>query len=570
MHHFFEAITNTAGDSLIGYFARVINRTTQNTVTLSSDENGTPIVVVSGVENMAKTDDYGNLSLYVDPGTYHLDVYAPNTTTFLYRVSDVAMNSTKGDPGPRGDQGEPGEGLEDVMAPTGAALVGFEGRTVNDKLQETISVTDKKFAGGAKGDGATDDTAAIQAAMTFLNGRGGGTVYFPAGTYKVTASITLPDRVTIEGVGGHVGSLVAGTHAGPIFLATSDTPNNIREYTTVRKMAFTGAGCTAIGQSTNVDYLSRLMVTDCHFYGQLAYCIDGDLIFAIIEKNSFGYYGSASVLHRHIRSRGKTSNVSNNNNLLFNRFYSSLGGPSVEWENGSDLELYRNNWEQNRSLPLSLKGVPSTSICRNFFEGNQNTTMEILVGAGSDLVDSSHLSIFGNTFVPYSSITRLVQLDVAITSWSFDYNTGTSLAGKQVSNITTNLKSSLNNLFPGLTLPSRLLQESGTWNAVDAGGAVAITGTGTWERNGNHVDAEIGFTFPTNTNNGNNVVGGLPYPCSAIAVGTVLSNYAGGMDMATNGSTNSVTFFAPGTITPLTNAQLSGKTIYFTVRYPAS
>jgi hypothetical protein len=109
MHHFFEAITNTAGDSLIGYFARVINRTTQNTVTLSSDENGTPIVVVSGVENMAKSDDYGNLSLYVDPGTYHLDIYAPNTTTFLYRVSDVAMNSTKGDAGAPGTPGADGE-----------------------------------------------------------------------------------------------------------------------------------------------------------------------------------------------------------------------------------------------------------------------------------------------------------------------------------------------------------------------------------------------------------------------------------------------------------------------------
>jgi hypothetical protein len=108
MHHFFEAITNTAGDSLIGYFARVINRDTQNTVTLSSDENGTPIVVVSGVENMAKSDDYGNLSLYVEPGTYHLDVYAPNATTFLYRVPDIAMNSSKGDTGPPGTDGSEG------------------------------------------------------------------------------------------------------------------------------------------------------------------------------------------------------------------------------------------------------------------------------------------------------------------------------------------------------------------------------------------------------------------------------------------------------------------------------
>jgi len=150
MHHFFEAITNTAGDSLIGYFGRVINRTTQNTVTLSSDENGTPIVVVSGVENMAKTDENGNLSLYVEPGTYHLDIYAPNTTSRLYQVRDVAMNSTKGDPGPPGEQGETGadgEGLAEVMAPTGAALVGARQSSLEpaDQKQadinaETVSV----------------------------------------------------------------------------------------------------------------------------------------------------------------------------------------------------------------------------------------------------------------------------------------------------------------------------------------------------------------------------------------------------------------------------------------------
>lgn len=109
MHHFFEAITNTSGDSLIGYFARVIDPATQGVVTLASDENGTPIVSVSSVANMAKTDDYGNLSFYVVPGTYHLYIYAADATTFVFRVSNVAMNSTKGDKGDPGDQGDPGE-----------------------------------------------------------------------------------------------------------------------------------------------------------------------------------------------------------------------------------------------------------------------------------------------------------------------------------------------------------------------------------------------------------------------------------------------------------------------------
>lgn len=106
LHHFFEAITNTTGDSLVGYFARVINTATQNTVPIYSDLSGTPIQVVSGVQNMAKTDDNGNMSLYVDPGTYHLDIYQPDATTFSYRVPNVAMASAVG---PKGDQGDPGD-----------------------------------------------------------------------------------------------------------------------------------------------------------------------------------------------------------------------------------------------------------------------------------------------------------------------------------------------------------------------------------------------------------------------------------------------------------------------------
>ena len=105
MYHFFEAITNTSGQSLIGYFGRVINVTTGATVTMASDENGTPIATVSGVADMAKTDAQGNLDFYVAPGTYHLDIYAPNATSFNRRVANVAMNSTKGD---QGDPGPPG------------------------------------------------------------------------------------------------------------------------------------------------------------------------------------------------------------------------------------------------------------------------------------------------------------------------------------------------------------------------------------------------------------------------------------------------------------------------------
>lgn len=138
MYHFFEALTNTSGESLIGYFARVVDRSTQSAVPIYSDESGTPISVISGVADMAKTDDFGNIDLYVEPGTYNLDIFDSDSTTFRFRVPNVAMNATQGDKGDKGDKGDPGAAdnvaadLSQLKAaPTTNVTMLYDGATFN-------------------------------------------------------------------------------------------------------------------------------------------------------------------------------------------------------------------------------------------------------------------------------------------------------------------------------------------------------------------------------------------------------------------------------------------------------
>jgi hypothetical protein len=79
-----------------------------------------------------------------------------------------------------------------IQAGTGAVQ-----RTVESKLQDTVSVKDF----GAVGDGVADDTVAIQAAINFASANNlGYEVFFPAGTYRTTSVINITGSVTIRGV----------------------------------------------------------------------------------------------------------------------------------------------------------------------------------------------------------------------------------------------------------------------------------------------------------------------------------------------------------------------------------
>jgi hypothetical protein len=75
-----------------------------------------------------------------------------------------------------------------LQSGTGAVI-----RNFRDKLSETVSVKDF----GAVGDGVTDDTAEIQAAVDAMAGV--GAVFFPAGTYL--GYINVPDNTVLYGEG---------------------------------------------------------------------------------------------------------------------------------------------------------------------------------------------------------------------------------------------------------------------------------------------------------------------------------------------------------------------------------
>nr|DAM64846.1 MAG TPA: tail spike protein [Caudoviricetes sp.] len=106
-----------------------------------------------------------------------------------------------------------------------SALAGAAARTIQSKFAEFLSVKDF----GAVGDGSTDDTAAIQAAVNAcvdIN----AVLYFPAGYYVVSSvinvNLSIKTHLTLRG-SGTSSTVIKCTGQQAFLSATSSTSNNI-------------------------------------------------------------------------------------------------------------------------------------------------------------------------------------------------------------------------------------------------------------------------------------------------------------------------------------------------------
>jgi Pectate lyase superfamily protein len=99
-----------------------------------------------------------------------------------------------------------------VLAGAGPAAAASSSSSSGTVSLDWLDVTDTAYAGGATGDGSTDDTAAIQAALDAIGG-GGGVVYFPYGHYLISAPLTAVSGTMLLGECSF-GMYPAGTAGG--------------------------------------------------------------------------------------------------------------------------------------------------------------------------------------------------------------------------------------------------------------------------------------------------------------------------------------------------------------------
>lgn len=185
-------------------------------------------------------------------------------------VALAGLKGPKGDTGGTGPRGPTGSDAS-VTASSIADAMGLSGLSAGDQIAvdtvgaDGLPASWKKKARdvlnvkdfGAKGDGSTDDTAAIQAAIDYAVAAGRRSVYFPAGTYIVTSPLHAQVETGTTTVGGStksryaygMGLTLRGEQVGKTVLRktgqttyTIPANNNINGGSAVDTVLFFGGG----------------------------------------------------------------------------------------------------------------------------------------------------------------------------------------------------------------------------------------------------------------------------------------------------------------------------------------
>jgi len=181
-------------------------------------------------------------------------------------IDVVGLEGPPGDPGDPGPPGEPG--------PPGSGG-GGAGTHAN--------IRDVAYAGGAVGDGATDDLAAIQAAIDFAKANGLRGIFIPKGVYLTPraedlGAVILHNVHDFEIVGEGPGSIIKMTGDGGDGTWYGVYVHGNCSRISFRDMAFDGnvANLTNIeeqthnlrfgGNSTDLGLVDGVSITNCWFY----------------------------------------------------------------------------------------------------------------------------------------------------------------------------------------------------------------------------------------------------------------------------------------------------------------
>jgi hypothetical protein len=241
---------------------------------------------------------------------------------------------------------------------------------------------------GAVGDGVADDTAAIQRALD--GAPTGGTVLFPAGTYRITGPLRPKNYTTLRG-GGQFSEIKTG--AADVDLLQVGVAHNvsIQGLSLVHDTAYSrnSNACVRIGRS------SGIYVTDCiilgAFHGIVVEATDCIIRGNLIE----GVIGTGVLVQSTAGGTWDPTHIV----ITENRFWTAMSigvnvTPTVSGNGAREIRVVNNHFIQLTNQAIYLDGEGSNVVVGNVIEDTSNVTPNT-----NDAIDirSNNNVVIGNT-----------------------------------------------------------------------------------------------------------------------------------------------------------------------------
>lgn len=327
-----------------------------------NDGTGESLRGAGGMVNNMFTELYALQSQTINAGAVAYDAATTPARLNLAIADAVATNKTR-------------VFIPAAYLPYDASLVNYNTAARLVREGGSYDVFDV-LAYGAAGDGATDDTTAIQAAIDATEAALGGIVYFPPLNFKITATLTVQQSsVNLIGSGtfynADVGSIGTGTQlqwggvAGGTMLqlsAIAGASNQALKAVTMEKFLLRGLASAGIGLqifSLQGGHISELFIQDCTTVGLDLNVVsplgeNAGLTRSLFERINIRQVNPNPSPGIGIRMNGNaTANVSNNDFLNISVVH--MDGVGVKMLNCDSNRFYGLN--VNRAAPGSGIGV---------------------------------------------------------------------------------------------------------------------------------------------------------------------------------------------------------------------
>jgi len=437
----------------------------------------------------------------------------PNTGAFTTLTTTVPLAQTSG-----------GTGVSNASLTSIIATGSTTARTLGTRFADVVNVKDF----GAVGDGVTDDTAAIKAAINYAVP--GATVYFPKGNYLITSTVSISASSGIGGVillgEGQGSQITASSAVTSLFSFAGDLCSvqglnfNGGSTTNAKAIVFNGgvnnyvvslSGCLFSSFSVAVDLHTDSWIVNNNYFVNCTTAIN--LADSALNGSCYSNYtlgGQTSVNFTQVTQQAEGVRVFNNTFLN-----TAANAKAINILAGLEIQIFNNIIDQTGNssggqqgigifaVPSSTFTISNVKILNNWVcggWGNTSYAIRATIGSGTSC---NNLFIQGNTLtsVDYANCYG-VSLDTISNYWILNndfYGTGsnpftnplvitnstggTSFANKNL--YTTNNNVDFSTVLGQFTVSNataaNLIVSSGTASAVlgVASGGAGIVGTST-------------------------------------------------------------------------------------------